>query len=172
MTLQTRNLDSPDEKREFDHGAMHVLALDGTTFVRGVLEPGWRWSIDVQPLVGTDSCQVAHASYIISGRFGVRLDDGTETEAGPGDALAVSPGHDAWVVGDQPCTIIDFAPAPAGDATRIARCPCGVQFRIDGTTDTDGAQLEHLIAAVQQHAAGSHGHDVDRDHILDELTTG
>ena len=110
MTLAVKNLDAPDETRSFEHGTMAVVRLPGVTFVRGVLAPGWRWSVDVKPAVGTDSCQAAHTGYVVSGRFHVRMDDGTEYDFGPGDAHVVSPGHDAWVVGDEVCTIIDVAP--------------------------------------------------------------
>ena len=169
MTLMHQNLDTPDQKRSFEHGDMHVVTLAGTTFVRGILRPGWRWSVDVQPGAGTGSCQVAHASYVISGRFAVRMDDGTEAEAGPGDALVAAPGHDAWVAGDQPCEIIDVALAAAGVAggaqARMVTChPCGVEFRVQRAD-----QIDELVAAVQQHASGSHGHDVAREHILSEL---
>jgi hypothetical protein len=90
---------------------MHIVQIEGTTFVRGELAPGWRWSTDVKPNIGTDSCRVAHATYVASRRFHVCMDDGTEVEAGPGDALVVSPGHDASVVGDDPAVLIDFATA-------------------------------------------------------------
>jgi hypothetical protein len=99
MSLAYRNLDTPDSKRSFTHGDMHVVTLAGTTFVRATFGPGWRWSADVKPGAGTDSCQVAHNSYVVSGRFAVRMDDGTQAEFGPGDATVISPGHDAWVVG-------------------------------------------------------------------------
>lgn len=168
MKLESRTLETPDQQRESAHGVMNVVTLDAATVVQGVLQPGWRWSVDLQPSVGGDSCQVAHTSYIISGRFAIAMDDGAELEVGPGDAVTVPPGHDAWVVGDQPCLLLDFAPAPISGSARAAACPCGVEFRIaDGGDD---AQLEHLIAAVQQHASGSHGHhEVTREHILGEL---
>ena len=164
MTLVHKNLDSPDTKRSFEHGDMHVVTLGGTTFVRGVLRPGWRWSVDAKPEAGTSSCQVSHASYIISGRFAVRMNDGTEVHAGPGDALVAGPGHDAWVVGDEPCVIIDTALAATSGAQMVACHPCGVEFRIQRAN-----QVDELVAAVQQHASGSHGHDVAREHILSEL---
>lgn len=189
MTLAHKNLDTPDQKRTFEHGAMHVVTLAGTTFVRAVLRPGWRWSVDAGPAAGTGSCQVAHASYIVSGRFAVRMDDGTETESGPGDALVAGPGHDAWVVGDEPCVIIDMAPAgvapvtgttdgpssghassPSSGPSSVAQArkvtchPFGVEFRAQRAD-----QVDELVAAVQQHASGSHGHDVAREHILSEL---
>jgi cupin domain len=164
MTLEAQNI-STGVKRTFDHGDMNIVALAGTTIVRAVFNPGWRWSSDVKPEAGTESCQAAHAGIVLSGRFTVRMDDGTEAELGPGDAHVVGPGHDAWVVGDEPCVLIDIAPATptAGAGAKAASCPCGVQF------SAPEASLEHLIAAIQQHAGGSHGHDVSREHILGEL---
>jgi predicted small metal-binding protein len=167
MTLARKNLDTPDVKRSFEHGDMQVITLGDTTFVRGVLRPGWRWSVDVKPGAGTGSCQVAHASYIIAGRFAVRMDDGTEVESGPGDALVAGPGHDAWVIGDEPCVMVDVAltgTAGGGQARMVTCHPCGVEFRVQRAD-----QVDELVAAVQQHASGSHGHDVAREHILSEL---
>jgi predicted small metal-binding protein len=99
------------------------------------------------------------------------MDDGTQAELGPGDAVVVSPGHDAWVVGDEDCVMIDIAPAGSatagGTQARMATChPCGIEFRAQRTD-----QIDELVAAVQQHASGSHGHDVSREHILAELVT-
>ena len=74
-------------------------------------EPGWRWSECVKPAVGTDSCQVGHLIHVTSGRIVVRMDDGSEAEFGPGDVGSIPPGHDAWVVGDEPFISIDFGDA-------------------------------------------------------------
>jgi hypothetical protein len=109
MTLEAKNLDIPDEKRSFEHGTMHVVNIAGATIGRAVFNPGWKWSKDVKPLVGTDSCAVAHTGYIISGHLHVKMDDGVEGDAGPGDAFVISPGHDAWVVGDEPCIALDWS---------------------------------------------------------------
>jgi hypothetical protein len=111
MTCEAKNLDSPDEKRSFDHAELHFVHLTGITIGRAVLRPGWRWSTDVSPVIGTESCQAHHSSYVASGRLHVRMDDGQELELGPGDAHVVGPGHDAWVVGDEPCITIDFIPS-------------------------------------------------------------
>lgn len=162
MTLAAKSLDTPDEKRSFTRGQMNVVSLPGATIVRSVLNPGWRWSTDMKPGAGTDSCQLTHTGYIISGRFAVRMDDGTEIVSGPGDAHVVGPGHDAWVIGDEQCVIIDVGPAASG--ARQVRCPCGVEFRAERDD-----QVDELIVAVQQHASGSHGHDVSREHILGEV---
>ena len=103
-----KSLDSPDETRPFAaHGSMAVVQLGETTIGRGTFEPGWRWSQDVKPIAGTDSCKFHHTLYVLSGRMGVRMDDGAEFEVGPGDAAVIPPGHDAWTVGDEACVVID-----------------------------------------------------------------
>ena len=107
--LESKNIETPDEKVGFDHGQMNVVNLPGLMLVRARFDPGWSWSGDVKPRAGTESCQVAHAGLILSGRLTVRMDDGQEKTFGPGDAHVVSPGHDAWVVGDEPCEILDVA---------------------------------------------------------------
>jgi hypothetical protein len=109
MTLEARNLDSPDEKRGFENGEMQVVNIAGATIGRATFRPGWRWSNDVKPIAGTDTCQAAHTGYVISGRMHVVMDDGTEGDAGPGDAIVISPGHDAWTVGDEPCVVLDWS---------------------------------------------------------------
>jgi EutQ-like cupin domain len=78
------------------------------TIGRGILEPGWSWEKCVKPLVKTNSCQAPHTEYIVSGRIRVVMDDGTEDEFGAGDATIIPPGHNAWVVGNEPVVAIDF----------------------------------------------------------------
>ena len=163
--LEVKNLESPDERHAMEHGVLEIVNLPGATLARAVFQPGWRWSADVGPTVGTRSCQVAHTGYIISGRFHVRMDDGREYDLGPGDAHVVAPGHDAWVVGEEPCVIVDFAPTGAALAGHIGRCPCGVEFRVAGDN-----QLDHMVAAIREHASGSHGHELTREQILAEVS--
>jgi len=104
-----RNPDQADETRPFvDKGRVEIVKLAGGTVGRGTFEPGWRWSEHVKPIAGTESCQSSHMGSCVSGRMVVRMDDGTETEIGPGDVFVIPPGHDAWVVGDEPCVQIDF----------------------------------------------------------------
>ncbi len=110
--LERKSLDQPDETRPIDKGAVEVVELDGATVMRTTLQPGWRWSECVKPLVGTDSCQTHHVGYAISGRMHVVMDDGAELEIGPGDALQIPPGHEAWVVGDEPYVGVDFKGGP------------------------------------------------------------
>ena len=121
---------------------------------------------DVKPLVGTSSCELAHTAYVVSGRMRVRMNDGTEAEFGPGDAHYVSPGHDAWVVGEEPLRRHRLHRAGAAGRRRV---PGGMPRLRRRVPVGQGGQLDHLIAAVQQHASGSHGHDLSRDHILSEL---
>jgi quercetin dioxygenase-like cupin family protein len=75
---------------------------------RAVFEAGWKWSDHVKPIAGTDSCQAPHMSYVISGRMTVVMDDGTQADYVAGDVMIAPPGHDAWVVGDEPCVLVDW----------------------------------------------------------------
>ena len=104
-----KSLDSPDEVRPFAaHGSIAVVQVGDTTVGRGTFEPGWRWSNDVRPIAGTDSCQAHHTLAIISGRMAIAPNQGAEYEIGPGDIAEIPPGHDAWVVGDEACVAIDW----------------------------------------------------------------
>jgi quercetin dioxygenase-like cupin family protein len=107
--LEVKNFDSPDETRPFQgKGKADVVEVAGKTIGRATFEPGWRWSANVKPIAGTESCEVSHLGYILSGRMKVYMDDGPEGEAGPGDVFAIPPGHDAEVVGEEPCVALDF----------------------------------------------------------------
>jgi len=105
-----RNLDSPDETRPFRGGTgqLQVVNSDGGAVGRATFNPGWKWSEHVKPIAGTDSCQAAHTGYVISGRMQIVMDDGESQEFGPGDFMVCPPGHDAWVVGEDPCVVIDW----------------------------------------------------------------
>ena len=109
--MQAKSLDSADDVRKFPKGQMAVVKLGDVTVGRASFEPGWKWSECLKPIVGTESCQVHHVGYMVSGRMKVVMDDGTEYEAGPGEALVIPPGHDAWTVGDEPAVVLDFAGA-------------------------------------------------------------
>jgi quercetin dioxygenase-like cupin family protein len=109
--LSRKNLDAPDEVRPFeaDSGQVELVNTDSGPVGRATFQPGWQWSKHVQPIAGTDSCQAAHAGYFVSGRMRVVMDGtGEEMEFGPGDVALMAPGHDAWVVGDEPCVVIDW----------------------------------------------------------------
>ncbi len=107
-TSEKHSIDTPQESRPFkDHGHMDVVTLGDFTLGRGVFEPGWRWSQDVKPIAGTNSCQTRHTGICLSGKMDVRLDDGTQFTVEPGDVVRIEPGHDAWTVGDEACVLID-----------------------------------------------------------------
>jgi quercetin dioxygenase-like cupin family protein len=108
--LIRKSLDSPEETRPFKDGKgqLQLVDLEGGAVGRATFEPGWRWSQHVKPMAGTDSCEAAHLGYFVSGRMKVVMDDGEEMEYGPGDVGQMAPGHDAWVLGDEPCVVIDW----------------------------------------------------------------
>lgn len=106
--IEVRNIDDPTDTRSFDKGRVDVVEIGGVVFSRAAFEPGWRWSESVKPLAQTESCQFHHRTFVHSGRLHVRLDDGSEADLGPGDVVVIPAGHDAWVVGDEPCVSFDF----------------------------------------------------------------
>ncbi len=104
-----KKFEKPDETRPFEKGRAEILHLADGTVGRVTFEPGWKWSECVKPIAGTETCEVSHLGIVQAGRMHVRMDDGQEGEAGPGDVLMIPPGHDAWVVGDETCVVLDFA---------------------------------------------------------------
>ena len=84
------------------------LRMGGTTAARFTFEPGWKWSESIKPVAGTDTCQVRHVGILQSGTLHVTHEDGSESDIGPGDAYVIEPGHDAWVVGDEPFVGFEF----------------------------------------------------------------
>jgi ketosteroid isomerase-like protein/quercetin dioxygenase-like cupin family protein len=111
--LQRKGQDSPDEERMFldGKGSLKIYKVGGAIIGRGTFEPGWRWSQHVKPMVGTDSCQAEHTGLMLAGTLCVRMDDGEEVEYHAGDSFYMRPGHDAWVVGDTRCELLDFSGA-------------------------------------------------------------
>lgn len=106
--VEKKNINSPDERRDFPKGKIELVTVGGTTFTRGTFQPGWKWAESVKPLMKTKSCEVEHTQYFVSGRLRVRMDDGSEYEFGPGDVAYMPPGHEAWVVGNEPVELIDI----------------------------------------------------------------
>jgi hypothetical protein len=105
---EQKSFAEPDEVREFPNGRVEILEIGNGQVGRIIARPGWRWSNDVKPIAGTDSCEAPHFQYHVSGRLAIRMDDGTELIAGPGDITSLPSGHDAWVVGDEPVVVIDW----------------------------------------------------------------
>jgi EutQ-like cupin domain len=107
--MQRKSLNSsPDEIVTFEKGKVDIAKVGDTSIGRGYFEPGWSWEKSIKPIAKTDSCQLPHTHYVISGKLKVALDDGTEEEFGSGDVAYVPPGHNSWVIGNEPLVIIDF----------------------------------------------------------------
>lgn len=163
MGAQITNLERDGETRPFvAHGHAVLASAGGLSLLRGVFEPGWRWSTDVAPMAGTDSCQTRHLGYVVSGRMTVRCDDGTEMTLEGGDLFDLPAGHDAWVDDDVPCILIDTS----ADATRYARGAAAgapddkymtlVRRGYDAFNRQDVDTLRTILAHdVQQHVPGS-----------------
>jgi hypothetical protein len=113
--IEMGNFDSPDETRAPDKTKIEVVRLGDTTVGRATFQPGWKWSECIKPVVGTDSCQARHVGTVVSGRLHVVHNDGSEGDAGPGAAYVIEPGHDAWVVGDEPFVAYEFESKTAAD---------------------------------------------------------
>jgi hypothetical protein len=106
---EVKSFDAPDETRPFQgKGHADIVTVGGRPVARAIYEPGWSWEGNVRPLVGTETCQIAHLGYVVSGRLRVTMEDGTEAIAGPGDVFSIPAGHTGEVVGDEPCEWIDF----------------------------------------------------------------
>lgn len=112
--MEKGSFSEPTETRDLSGmGTVEVVRMGDVTVSRSTFKPGWRWSQHVKPIVGGDSCQVHHHSFVTSGRLTVRSDDGGQEEFGAGDIWDIPPGHDAWVVGDEAVVALDFSPAAA-----------------------------------------------------------
>ena len=105
--IQQKSFDAPDDVRRFPMGTVDLVHIGAVTMGRGTLEPGFRWSTSLKPIQGTASCQIHHLQLMLQGRFHVEMDDGQSAEFGPGDIMNVPPGHDVWVVGDEPVVVVD-----------------------------------------------------------------
>lgn len=105
---ELKHFTKPDEVRTFPKGKVELVNVGDNVIGLATFEPGWKWSESVKPIANTKSCQMAHYGYLLSGTMIVKFDDGTQLEMKQGDIAFVPPGHDAWVVGNDPCVIVDF----------------------------------------------------------------
>jgi len=105
-----KKFDNPDNSLSFPKVKVETVSLGEFELSRMIFEPGWRWSDSLPEFIGTDTCQADHPVWmIVSGKFAVQMDDdGKTVEFGPGDLGMIPPGHDAWVIGDEPVVGIDF----------------------------------------------------------------
>ena len=109
MQLRRKRFDRADEIRRVEKAHIELVELGELTIGRAIFEPGWRWSEHVKPIVGTESCQVHHLGYVVSGHLHIEMTDGASMDVMGGDAFEIPPGHDAWVIGDEPWISVDWA---------------------------------------------------------------
>ena len=137
MQLRRKRFDRPDEVRVVDKARVELVELGELAVGRAIFEPGWRWSEHVKPIVGTESCQVHHIGYVMSGHLHVEMTDGASLEVVGGDAFEIPPGHDAWVIGDEPWVSVEWA-----GRRLFAKSPNEISDRIFATlvfTDLSGS---------------------------------
>ncbi len=108
-----KRFENADQVRTFEKGRFELVRIGGMTLGRASYEPGWKWSVHVAPLAGTALCQVEHVGLVVSGRCAVRMETGEELILTPGDLFSIPPGHDSWVVGDEPYVSLHFLGADA-----------------------------------------------------------
>lgn len=106
--LEKKNFSAPEETRRHPKLTVEVLRVGGTEVLKTTFEPGWTWDEHLRPSAGGSSCQVSHLNYVLSGHMRLKMDDGTETEVGPGDLVSLPAGHTAWVVGQEALIWLDF----------------------------------------------------------------
>ena len=154
--LQRKPLEQPDEVRSYTKGATEIFELDDFVIGRMVMHPGWRWIHDVKPIAGTERCMNHHLGYVVSGTLHVELADGSQADIGPREMFEIPPGHDAWVIGDEPWEAIDFR-----GARNYARLPMVSGDRVLATilfvdVVDSTATLERLGDAAWRDLLGQH----------------
>jgi mannose-6-phosphate isomerase-like protein (cupin superfamily) len=103
------NFAKPDQSMHpTENMTVDVVELGGRTFHRVTIQPGWRWTKDLAPVVGTATCQTGHLLYILSGQVAIRTDSGEEAEFTAGDLADIPAGHDGWTVGDELASWIEI----------------------------------------------------------------
>jgi DNA-binding CsgD family transcriptional regulator/mannose-6-phosphate isomerase-like protein (cupin superfamily) len=161
VAREPQAIDTSTTARRVGQTEIATASVGDTTITHEVMQPGWRWSTDVKPIVGTDLCRALHQLFVVSGRLHVVMEDGAELDVHPGDAAVIPPGHDAWVVGPEPCEIVDFSPTysqliAAGEAyqalaagRRRARAQIAEALRADARAGRlDSAAVELVLGAV------------------------
>jgi hypothetical protein len=107
-SMESKSMDRPDESRTPEKTDVSVVRLGDATVARLTLQPGWKWSDCIKPVAGTDLCEAAHLGYVVSGTIHIAAADGTEADVGAGHSYRIDPGHDAWIVGDEPFVALEF----------------------------------------------------------------
>jgi hypothetical protein len=170
-----KNLRSPDDVFKAGGIDERSVQIGEQTIGRATVQPGWRWSVDVKPIVGTPNCMVRHVGLALRGRFHVVMEDGSEIEVGPDDVFDIPPGHDAWVVGDEPWETVEIVgiygfgrPAPGGRSyvTTIL-----VTDIVDSTAMIQRVGRDEWDRIISAHFAQAR-HALDRNRGTEIRTTG
>jgi quercetin dioxygenase-like cupin family protein len=111
-----KRFETPDETRVFEKGKFELVQIGGMTIGRATYEPGRKWSEHVGKAMGATSCYVEHVGMVVSGCATAAMDDGRVIEMRAGDVFYIPPGHDSWVVGNEPYVSLHFM--GAGDYAR------------------------------------------------------
>lgn len=161
MSGRRKNIARPDEVIDAELVHSDVVRLGDLTFSRGTEQPGWRWSTHMRPKVGGDSCQARHVGFVLGGGLHVDFDDGSSMELGPGDVYEIGPGHDSWVVGDEPYVTVSW------EGVRNWATPIGVGERVAVTmlfTDLVGSTetATHIGEAAWSNLLARHNDVVRR----------
>ena len=106
--IEINDFASPDEVRSPERTTVELVKVGGGEIGRYTFQPGWRWSECIKPVVGGDSCQVEHVGYVVSGTLGASHEDGSTGVATAGSVYRIAPGHDGWVIGDEPVVVVEF----------------------------------------------------------------
>jgi len=106
--VEIKDFSAPEEVRRPERATVEVVKVGECEIGRFTFEPGWRWSECIKPVVGTESCQVEHVGYVVSGSLRIRHDDGSTGDITPGTVYRIAPGHDGWNLGDVPCVVVEF----------------------------------------------------------------
>jgi len=168
---QTRSLDQPDETLTFPLGSADNVRIGDLVVGRLVQQPGWRWSEQVKPIAGTQSCQFHHIGVALSGGAMVRMDDGTEMAIHPGDVFDIPAGHDQWVVGDEPAVSIiwggwrGFGKPSVGDRVLTTMLMTDIAGSTDRAAEIGDAAWDQLLerhnAAVREVVERYRGQEID-----------
>lgn len=167
----------PDEVRNLEKTRVEIVELGEVAVGRAIFQPGWRWSEHVKPIVGTASCEVHHLGYVLSGRLRIEMNDGATIDIRAGDAFETPPGHDAWVVGEEPFISVDYAGrrlfAKAPEEVSTARVLATIVFTdLSSSTETLGrlgdSAWRTLLAEHNQALRG----EIERFNGREVQTTG
>ncbi len=103
-----KSISDPDEIRTPEKTRVEVVDLGSVKAARFTMQPGWRWSECIKPVVKTDRCQARHVGVVMSGSMHLVHNDGTELDVSGGDAYVIEPGHDAWITSSEPFVAYEF----------------------------------------------------------------